>query len=86
MEQLVYAANIAGWDAVGLGTDFVRFIYDTLSDDVKATLPPVHFMADFSEHSHLPALIDRLEAHHISPANIEKIVGGNFQRLFATCL
>ena len=86
VEQLLYVANVAGWDAVGLGADFVRFIYDTLSDDVKASLPPVHFMSDFYEHSQMTNLITRLEAHRISPTNIEKILGGNFERLFAACL
>ena len=86
VEQLVYVADVAGWEAVGLGMDFVRFIYDTLSDEVKATLPPVYFMADLYEHSHLPALIARLEAQQISSTNIDKLLGGNFQRLFATCL
>jgi membrane dipeptidase len=68
IDHIAHAAEVAGVDAVGIGSDF---------DGVPA-LPQ-----GITDISHLPALTERLMERGFRDEEIEKILGGNFLRVFA---
>ena len=67
VDHIVHAATVAGVDHVGIGSDF---------DGVPA-LPQ-----DLDTAAGLPRLTDRMLERGISETDIEKILGGNFLRVF----
>lgn len=86
VEQIEYVANLTGIDGVGLGFDFFEFIYNTLSAADKASLPPGCFVEGFTTHAHTRNLTRKLIERGFSDAEIEKILYGNFMRLFKELL
>lgn len=67
VDHIVHAAEIAGIDHVGIGTDF---------DGVPALPEEIATAASF------PLVTERLQQRGLSDADIEKILGGNFLRVF----
>lgn len=67
VDHILHAATVAGIDHVGIGSDF---------DGVPA-LPE-----GLTDASFLPALTARLLARDVSEEEIQKILGGNFLRVF----
>jgi membrane dipeptidase len=67
VEHVLHAANVAGVDHVGIGSDF---------DGVPA-LPE-----GLDSAAKLPNLTERLLQRGLSEADVEKILGGNFLRVF----
>lgn len=67
VDHIVHAASVAGIDHVGIGSDF---------DGVPA-LPD-----GLENASRLPAITERLLHRGLSESDIEKILGGNFMRVF----
>lgn len=65
VRHLCYAVNIAGVDAVGLGSDF---------DGIE--ILPVDILGCQS----LPSLADKLEEQGLKQSEIEKLMGGNLRR------
>lgn len=86
VEHIEYVAELVGIDGVGLGCDFFEFIYDTLPEAVKASLPEVHFIPDFHHHAHTPNLTRKLVERGFSDDEIGKIYYGNFMRVFREVL
>jgi len=68
VNHILHAAEVAGVEHVGIGSDF---------DGVPA-LP-----ADLQTAAGLPRLTERLLERGLSDSEIEKILGGNFLRVFA---
>ena len=68
VNHVLHAAEVAGVEHVGIGSDF---------DGVPA-LP-----ADLQTAAGLPRLTERLLERGLSDSEIEKILGGNFLRVFA---
>lgn len=69
LEHIVHMVHVAGEDHVGLGSDHDGFnLQDSLSD-----LPDV---------SYLPRLTDGLLRRGLSERVVEKVLGGNFLRVF----
>jgi membrane dipeptidase len=66
-DHIFHAADVAGIDHVGIGSDF---------DGVPA-LPD-----GLSDASMLPALSERLMQRGMSEADLEKVLGGSFMRVF----
>ena len=66
-DHIFHAADVAGIDHVGIGSDF---------DGVPA-LPD-----GLTDASMLPALSDRLLQRGMSEVDLEKVLGGNFMRVF----
>jgi len=66
-DHIFHAANVAGIDHVGIGSDF---------DGVPA-LPD-----GLTDASKLPALSERLMQRGMSEGDLEKVLGGNFLRVF----
>lgn len=67
IDHIDHVARVAGIDHVGLGSDF----------DGYTTGP-----AELSDCSRLPLITQRLLARGYSPADVKKILGGNFLRVF----
>ncbi len=84
--QIEYVANLAGIDGVGLGFDFFEFISDALPETVKDELPDVYSMPGFTNHSHTWRLTHKLVERGFGDENIEKILYGNFMRIFEELL
>ncbi|HEX8616579.1 MAG TPA: dipeptidase [Thermoanaerobaculia bacterium] len=66
-DHIFHAANVAGIDHVGIGTDF----------DGVPSLPD-----GLSTAATLPALTTRLLERGMSEPDVEKVLGGNFMRVF----
>jgi membrane dipeptidase len=67
VDHFIHAAEVAGVDHVGVGSDF---------DGVPA-LPQ-----DLETAAGLPRITERLLARGLSDTDVEKILGGNFMRVF----
>jgi len=67
VDHIVHAATVAGIDHVGIGSDF---------DGVPA-LPQ-----GLEDPSRLPVITERLLDRGVSESDVEKILGGNFMRVF----
>lgn len=67
VDHFMHAVDVAGVDHVGVGSDF---------DGVPA-LPQ-----DLETAAGLPKITDRLLARGLSAGDVEKILGGNFLRVF----
>ena len=90
IDHIEHVADLIGIDGVGIGFDFFEFIYRQWTDSakkelaVKFTTP--HFIPDLSNHSHARNLIRRLIERGFSDENIEKILRGNWIRIFKELL
>ncbi len=71
VDHICRAADIGGIDCVGIGTDY---------DGLGATVPVV------PDVSQLPTLTRAMMARGFSEKDMKKIWGGNFLRVFKTCL
>lgn len=67
VDHIVHAATVAGVDHVGIGSDF----------DGVPSLPQ-----DLQNAASLPLVTARLLERGVSEADVEKILGGNFMRVF----
>ena len=67
VDHIMHAANVAGVEHVGIGSDF---------DGVPALPDGLQTAAQ------LPAVTDALLARGMSESDVEKILGGNFMRVF----
>ena len=67
VDHIIHAAEVAGVDHVGIGSDF---------DGVPALPEGLQTAAS------LPQVTERLLARGVSEPDVEKILGGNFMRVF----
>src|SRR5712691_10533401 len=90
IDHIEHIASLIGIDAVGIGFDFFEFIYRQWSEAAKqelaAKLTKPHFLPDLRNHSHARNLTRRLVARGFSGEQIEKILYGNWMRLFRELL
>ena len=90
VDQIEYVAELAGIDSVGLGFDFFESIFqalpESIKDEFRRTMPEPCFMSDFANHSQARNLTRRLIERGFSDADIEKILYGNFMRIFKELL
>jgi membrane dipeptidase len=68
VDHIDHIVEVAGIDSAGIGSDF----------DGISSVP-----AGMEDVSHLPAISDELKKRGYSPADIRKIMGENFMRVFA---
>ncbi len=64
----------------------LEFIYQALPEIVKADLPEIYFMPDLVNHSQTRNLTRKLIERGFSDEDIEKILYGNFMRIFRELL
>jgi len=83
-------ANLIGIDGVGIGFDFFEFIYcqwpESRQKELVAKFTAPHFIPDLRNHSHARNLTRSLIERGFSDEQIEKILRGNWMRIFKAVL
>jgi membrane dipeptidase len=86
VDHIEHMASLIGIDSVGIGFDFFEFIYRQWSEsrqkDLAAKLTTPHFISDLTNHSHSRNLTRKLIERGFSDEQIEKILRGNWIRIF----
>ncbi len=72
LDHIEYLLRLAGEEHVGLGSDFDGFGFGA----------PAEQFQDLPDVSHLPRLTEGMLRRGISPQVVEKVLGGNFLRVF----
>jgi membrane dipeptidase len=90
VDHIEHVANLIGIDGVGVGFDFFEFIYSQWPESAKKELAEKfttpQFIPDLRNHSHTSNLTHRLIARGFSDDEIERILRGNWLRIFKRCL
>jgi membrane dipeptidase len=90
IDHIEHVADLIGIDGVGIGFDFFEFIYQQWPESAKkelaAKFTTPHFIPDLSNHSHARNLTRRLIERGFSDEDIEKILRGNWMRIFQELL
>jgi len=90
IDHIEHVTDLIGIDGVGIGFDFFEFIYrqwtDSARKELAAKFTTPHFIPDLSNHSHARNLTRRLIERGFSDENIEKILRGNWIRIFKELL
>ena len=90
IDHFEHIANLIGIDGVGIGFDFFEFIYqqwpESRQKELAAKFTTPHFIPDLTNHSHARNLTRRLIERGFSDADIEKILRGNWLRIFEELL
>ena len=90
IDHIEHVANLIGIDGVGIGFDFFEFIYrqwtESARKELAAKFTTPHFISDLSNHSHARNLTRRLIERGFSDEQIEKILRGNWLRVFQELL
>ena len=90
VDHIEHVADLIGIDCVGIGFDFFEFIYRQWSESKKKwmaeKLTTPHFIPDLINHSHARNLTRKLIERGFSDGNIQKILRGNWMRIFEQLL
>lgn len=86
VDHIEHVANLIGIDCVGIGFDFFEFIYHEWPDEKKKwmseKLTTPHFIPDLTNHSHATDLTRKLIERGFTNGDVEKILRGNWMRIF----
>jgi membrane dipeptidase len=90
VDHVEHVANLIGIDCVGIGFDFFEFIYRQWPDEKKEwmaeKLTTPHFIPELTNHSHAKNLTRKLIERGFDDPDIEKILRGNWLRIFEQLL
>jgi membrane dipeptidase len=90
IDHIEHIKNLIGIDGVAVGFDFFEFIYrqwpESARKELAAKFTTPHFIPDLSNHSHARNLTRRLIERGFSDMEIEKILRGNWMRIFREIL
>jgi membrane dipeptidase len=90
IDHIEHVADLIGVDCVGIGFDFFEFIYcqwpESRRKELAAKFTMPHFISGLRSHSHARDLTRRLIERGFSDEQIEKIVRGNWLRVFKELL
>jgi len=90
IDHVEHVADLIGIEGVGIGFDFFEFIYrqwpESKRKEVAAKLTTPHFIPDLTNHAHSRNLTRRLIERGFSDESIEKILRGNWMRIFKELL
>ena len=90
VDHIEHIANLIGIDGVGIGFDFFKFIYsqwpESRQKELAAKFTKPHFIPDLTNHSHARNLTRKLIERGFDDADIEKILRGNWLRIFKEIL
>lgn len=89
LDHIDYIARLAGTDYIGIGADFVDHSYDLVMPKIKSTDPtgilygPLRLVTrDLGKAEDLINVRTGLARRGYSPTDIEKILGGNYLRVW----
>ena len=90
IDHIQHVADLIGIDCVGIGFDFFEFIYrqwpEPRQQELAAKFTTPHFIPDLRNHSHTRNLTRRLIERGSTDEQIEKILRGNWLRIFSELL
>ena len=90
IDHIQHVADLIGIDCVGIGFDFFEFIYrqwpEARQQELAAKFTTPHFIPDLRNHSHARNLTRRLIERGFTDEQIEKILRGNWLRIFQQVL
>ena len=90
IDHIQHVADLIGIDCVGIGFDFFEFIYrqwpELRQQELAAKFTTPHFIPDLRNHSHARNLTRRLIERGFTDEQIEKILRGNWLRIFEEIL
>jgi membrane dipeptidase len=90
VDHIQHIVDLVGIDCVGIGFDFFEFIYRQWPESKKKwmaeKLTTPHFIPDLTNHSHAKNLTRKLIERGFSDGDIEKILRGNWLRIFEELL
>jgi membrane dipeptidase len=90
VDHIEHVIGLAGIAGVGVGFDFCEYLLQQLPDKVRnelaAKLTTPHFIPDLTNHSHARNLTRRLIERGFSDEDVEKILRGNWLRIFKELL
>ena len=90
IDHIEHIAELIGIDAVGIGFDFFEFIYrqwpESRQKELAAKFTTPHFISDLKKHSDARNLTRKLIERGFSDEQIEKILRGNWIRIFTEWL
>jgi membrane dipeptidase len=90
VDHIEYVAELAGIDNVGIGFDFFEHIYRQWTAaqkaELEAHLAKVYFLPELSTHTQARNLTHKLFERGFGDSEVEKILYGNWMRLFKTLL
>lgn len=87
VDHVLYAADVAGFDHVGLGPDFIKEVFDEKLPlcDLPVTVEGIDlmtFIPGLEAPAGLPLVTTELARRGVTEADIRKILGENVLRLF----
>ena len=86
IDHIEHIKSLIGIDGVAVGFDFFEFIYrqwpESAQKELAAKFTTPHFIPDLSNHSHARNLTRRLIERGFSDMEVEKILRGNWMRIF----
>ncbi len=86
VDHIEHIANLIGIDSVAVGFDFFEFIYSRWPESAKKELAEKlttpQFIPDLRNHSHAVNVTRKLVERGFSDEQIEKILRGNWLRIF----
>ena len=90
VDHIEHVINLIGIDHVGIGFDFCEYLFQQLPEDIRkeiqSKLTTPHFIPDLTNHSHARNLTRKLIERGFDDADIEKILRGNWLRVFGQLL
>ena len=90
VDHIEHIASLIGIDCVGIGFDFFEFLYRNWTEaekrDLETKFTRPHFPPDLMNHSHARNLTRKLIERGFSDEQIEKILRGNWLRIFEQLL
>ena len=90
IDHIEHIANLIGIECVAIGFDFFEFIYRqwpaSAQKELAAKFTSPHFIPDLRNHSHARNLTRRLIERGFSDEQIERILRGNWMRIFEEIL
>jgi membrane dipeptidase len=90
VDHIEHVANLIGIDCVGIGFDFFEFIYrqwpESRQKELAEKFTTPHFIPNLRNHSHARNVTRKLIERSFSDEEIEKILRGNWLRIFKEIL
>jgi membrane dipeptidase len=90
VDHIEHIVNLIGIDTVAIGFDFFQFIYrqwpESRQKELARKFANPHFIPDLTNHSHTHNLTRKLIERGFNDADIEKILRGNWLRIFKDIL
>ncbi|HJW38837.1 MAG TPA: membrane dipeptidase [Candidatus Udaeobacter sp.] len=90
VDHIEHVINLIGIDGVGIGFDFCEYLFQQLPEKVRtelsAKLTKPHFIPNLTNHSHARNLTRKLIERGFTDEEIEKVLRGNWLRIFEEVL